>query len=62
MGYTHYWTQSRDFTLEEWPQTREDFGLLLKDVEHVEGIPVATTERSFAGRHGRHSRLCAGVD
>ena len=41
MGYTHYWTQTRDFTLEEWPQIREDFGLLLKDVEHVQGIPLA---------------------
>jgi hypothetical protein len=41
MGYTHYWTQSRDFTLEEWPQIREDFELLLKDVQHVQGIPLA---------------------
>jgi hypothetical protein len=41
MGYTHYWNQSRDFTFNEWPQICEDFGLLLKDVEHVQGIPLA---------------------
>jgi len=41
MGYTHYWTQTRDFTQEEWSQIREDFEALLKDVQHVQGIPLA---------------------
>jgi hypothetical protein len=41
MGYTHYWTQARDFTREEWSQVREDVEALLKDVEHVQGIPLA---------------------
>jgi hypothetical protein len=41
MGYTHYWTQSRDFTREEWTQIREDMQALLKDVQHVQGIPLA---------------------
>lgn len=41
MGYTHYWTQTRDFTRDEWLQIREDFEALLKDVEHVQGIPLA---------------------
>jgi hypothetical protein len=41
MGYTHYWTQTRDFTREEWPQIREDIEALLKDVQHVQGIPLA---------------------
>ena len=39
MGYTHYWTQTRDFTRAEWVQIREDMEALLKDVEHVQGIP-----------------------
>jgi hypothetical protein len=41
MGYTHYWTQTRDFTREEWSQIVEDFEALLKDVQHVQGIPLA---------------------
>ena len=41
MGYTHYWNQSRDFSREEWKQIREDFEALLKDVQHVQGIPLA---------------------
>jgi hypothetical protein len=41
MGYTHYWNQSRDFTREEWTQIREDMEALLKDVQHVQGIPLA---------------------
>jgi hypothetical protein len=41
MGYTHYWNQSRDFTREEWTQIREDMEALLRDVQHVQGIPLA---------------------
>ena len=41
MGYTHYWTQTRDFTEEEWAQIREDMEALLKDVQHLQGIPLA---------------------
>jgi len=41
MGYTHYWNQSRDFTREECSQIRDDFEALLKDVQHVQGIPLA---------------------
>jgi len=41
MGYTHYWTQTRDFTRDEWVQIREDMEALLKDVQHVQGIPLA---------------------
>jgi hypothetical protein len=44
MGYTHYWNQLRDFTREEWAQIREDFEALLKDVQHVQGIPLASGE------------------
>jgi hypothetical protein len=41
MGYTHYWTQTRYFTRDEWVQIREDFEALLIDVQHVQGIPLA---------------------
>ena len=40
MGYTHYWTQTRDFTRDEWAQIRVDIEALLKDVQHVQGIPL----------------------
>src|SRR5579863_3290890 len=40
MGYTHYWDQTRDYTDEEWAQIREDMTELLKDVQHVQGIPL----------------------
>jgi hypothetical protein len=40
MGYTHYWTQTRDFTREEWSQFREDMETLLNDVQHAQGIPL----------------------
>jgi hypothetical protein len=48
MGYTHYFTQTRDFTREEWKQIREELEALLKDVEHVRGIPLANGN----GDHG----------
>jgi hypothetical protein len=41
MGYTHYWTQSRDFKPEEWTQIRDDLGALLQDVQHVQGVALA---------------------
>ena len=41
MGYTHYWTQTRDYTRTEWSQIRDDMEALLKDVQHVQGIPLA---------------------
>ena len=42
MGYTHYWNQSRDFTREDWTQIREDMEALMRDVQHVQGIPLAS--------------------
>src|SRR6266403_532021 len=47
MGYTHYWNQSRDFTREECSQIRDDFEALLKDVQHVQGIPLAEARRAL---------------
>ena len=29
MGYTHYWTQRRDFTVEEWETVSGDLRALL---------------------------------
>jgi hypothetical protein len=58
MGYTHYWTQTRDFTREEWSQIVEDFEALLKDVQHVQGIPLANgmgEPRTTPRDHGRQS-------
>jgi hypothetical protein len=41
MGYTHYWTQLRDFTRAEWAEVTTDLQDLLKDVQHVQGIALA---------------------
>lgn len=41
MGYTHYWTQTKNHTRAEWTQICEDIGAILKDVQHVQGIPLA---------------------
>lgn len=41
MGYTHYWTQPKDYTVKDWRQIGEDIGAILKDVQHVQGIPLA---------------------
>lgn len=40
MGYTHYWTQLRDFTREEWSEIVSDMTALLAHVEAT-GIPLA---------------------
>lgn len=41
MGYTHYWTQPKDYTVRDWKQIGEDIGAILKDVQHVQGIALA---------------------
>ncbi len=41
MGYTHYWTQPTDYTVKAWKQIGEDIAAILKDVQHVQGIPLA---------------------
>ena len=40
MGYTHYWTQTRDLTAEEWKDAQEHIAAILKDVQHIQGIPL----------------------
>lgn len=44
MGYTHYWTQKRDFTKAEWETICADLGGLLKFAQHERGIPLADWE------------------
>jgi hypothetical protein len=41
MGYTHYWTQRRDFTKDEWTTVSADFAALFKHAIHAEGIYLA---------------------
>lgn len=41
MGYTHYWTQPRDYGRKSWEQICEDVRAILKDVQHVQGIALA---------------------
>lgn len=41
MGYTHYWTQVRDFTVAEWSDIRTDIGDILKEAQHNQGISLA---------------------
>ena len=41
MGYTHYWTQKRDFTKDEWKTVCEDIGAILKYAQHDAGIALA---------------------
>ena len=55
MGYTHYWTQTRDFTRDEWVQIREDFEALLKDVRY-DGGALAPEISLSSGRIRRNHR------
>lgn len=44
MGYTHYWTQTRNLTAEEWKDAQEHIGAILKHVEHIQGVPLGNAE------------------
>lgn len=41
MGYTHYWTQKRSFTDDEWVEMTSDIQDILSYVENAMGIPLA---------------------
>ena len=41
MGYTHYWTQTRNLSADEWQQVSEDLQTILTYVEHEQGVPLA---------------------
>jgi hypothetical protein len=48
MGYTHYWTQRRNFSKAEWEVVLEDIGAILTYAQHDGGIPLADCQ----GDHG----------
>lgn len=41
IGYTHYFQQGRDFSLDSWKQVREDIAVILNHTQHVQGVPLA---------------------
>ena len=41
MGYTHYWTQLRNFTTDEWRDAHEHIGAILKYGSDVHGVSLA---------------------
>jgi hypothetical protein len=41
MGYTHYWTQTRSFTADEWAETSADIKEILDYTENLLGVPLA---------------------
>jgi hypothetical protein len=57
MGYTHYWTQTRSFTDEEWSNVSGDIREILTYVENALGVPIAGgcgeggTRPSFDAKH-----------
>ena len=44
IGFTHYWTQTRDFTSDEWVVISEDLKTLTNDVQQEQGIVLANGE------------------
>jgi hypothetical protein len=46
VGYTHYWTQNRNFTQDEWQAVRDDIGAIVNYAQHDCGIPLADCEGS----------------
>lgn len=42
MGYTHYWTQRRDFTGDEWRDVSGHVGTITRLVECELGVPLAS--------------------
>lgn len=41
MGYTHYWTQKRNFTVSEWKVVSDDLRKILEYAKHEQGITLA---------------------
>jgi hypothetical protein len=50
MGYTHYFTQTKDFAPDEWEQVTADIGAILKFAEHEQGIALRSWDGT--GRPG----------
>ena len=40
MGYTHYFTQTRDYTDDEWPQVLEDIGQIIAYAENEQNVAI----------------------
>lgn len=57
MGYTHYWTQTRSFTKEEWIEVSADLAEILSYVENDLGVPLA----GGMGEAGTRPRFGAGA-
>jgi hypothetical protein len=41
LGYTHYWSQKRNLTDDEWTAIIGDFGEIFKYAQHVANVPLA---------------------
>lgn len=41
MGYTHYWTQKRNFTVAQWQIVRADIAAILDYGQNMSGVPLA---------------------
>jgi hypothetical protein len=41
MGYTHYWTQKRNFTIARWQEIITDLKVILDHAQHIEGTVLA---------------------
>lgn len=50
MGYTHYWTQTRSFSGDEWLEVSADIREILTFVQHGRDIPLANGDGDF-GTH-----------
>jgi len=44
MGYTHYWHQVRNISKADWSEIKDHIADILKDVQHVQGVPLANWE------------------
>lgn len=64
MGYTHDWTQRRSFKNSEWPEVTADIQAILRDVQHVQGIPLANGagEPGTSPKFGASDIMFNGVD
>ena len=54
MGYTHYFTQTRDYTDDEWPQVLEDIGQIIAYAENEQNVAI----RNWDGKDKPELQLC----
>lgn len=41
MGYTHYWTQTKSFNVDDWTELSDDIREILNYAENMLGVPLA---------------------